>query len=118
MKKVLIVDDSKISRNSIEKVFVELQYEVVGKAIDGVDGFEQFKLLNPDIITVDIEMPNLDGIGLIKLIKEQNKKVTVIVVTSTVNSQTIHEVVRYGAAVVKKPIKIARLVNAIKLLNR
>jgi len=118
MEKVLIVDDSRISRNLIEKIFVELDYEVVDKAVDGIDGFEKFKLLKPDFITIDIEMPKLDGIGLMKLIKEYDNKVKVIIISSTVNSQIIQEVIRLGAFVVKKPLKKERLLNAIKLLDR
>ena len=117
-KRVLIVDDSRISRNFIEKVFIEIGYEVVGKAIDGIDGLEQCKELNPNLITVDIEMPNLDGMGMVKYIRNHKNNVDIIVISSIVNSRIIQEAVKHGASVIKKPIKKEMLINAIELLQK
>jgi len=117
-KKVLIVDDSKFSRSNNRKIIEALGYEVIAEAVDGIDGIKKFKEFNPDLILTDIEMPNLDGIGMIKDIRSYNKDVKIIVISSVVNSQIIQEVIKLNASVVKKPIKESRLLNAIKFLDR
>ena len=116
--RVLIVDDSKFSRSTNKKLMESLEYEVIGEAVDGLDGIEKCKELNPDLIVTDIEMPNLDGIGMIQKIREFNEDVKIIVVSSVVNSQVIQQAVKFKASVVKKPIKENRLQNAITLLSR
>ncbi len=117
MEKVLIVDDSKFSRELITNFVKALNYEVIGEAVDGLDGIEKCKLLSPDIIISDIEMPKLNGIEMIEEIRTFNKDVKIVVVTSVVNSQVLQRVLRLKASIVKKPIKEQLLVNAINLLD-
>ena len=117
MEKVLIVDDSKFSRSTNKKLLESLKYEVVGEAIDGLDGIKKFQELNPDLIITDIEMPNLDGISMIKEIRGDNNSVKIVVVSSIVNSQLIQEALALKASVIKKPIKEKNLIHAIELLE-
>lgn len=71
MIKVLIVDDSSFFRRRIsEFLSSDPNIEVVGQAVDGLDAIEKTKELNPDVITMDIEMPRLDGISAVKKIRE------------------------------------------------
>ncbi len=118
MEKVLIVDDSKFSRESIKKALESLGHEVVGEAVDGLDGLRQYEESKATLVVTDIEMPNLDGVSMIKQLRQKDADVRIIVVTSTVNAQVLQEVTKQKASVVKKPIKEQRLLNAIKLLNR
>ena len=118
MEKVLIVDDSKFSRESIKKVLESLGHEVVGEAVDGLDGLRQYEESKATLVVTDIEMPNLDGVSMVKQLRQKDADVRIIVVTSTVNAQVLQEVTKQKASVVKKPIKEQRLLNAIKLLNR
>jgi len=62
-KRVLLVDDSKVSRNMIGKMVEELGHEVVGEAENGQIGYEKYVELKPDVVLSDIEMPVLDGYG-------------------------------------------------------
>ena len=74
MVKVLVVDDSSFFRRRItEFLNADSNIEVIGQAVDGLDGVEKAKQLNPDVITMDIEMPNLDGISAVKKIRETSK---------------------------------------------
>lgn len=82
MIKVLVVDDSSFFRRRItEFLSSDPRIEVIGQAVDGLDGVEKAKQLNPDVITMDIEMPKLDGISAVKKIRET--KQTPILMFST-----------------------------------
>lgn len=71
MVKVLVVDDSSFFRRRItEFLSSNPNIDVIGKAVDGLDGVEKANKLNPDVITMDIEMPRLDGISAVKKIRE------------------------------------------------
>jgi len=116
--RVLLIDDSKFSRNNMKRFLSDDKYEIIGEAVDGLDGLEQYKSLQPDLIITDLEMPNLDGIGMIKEIRKIDSKAKIVIVTSVVNAQIIKEASRLQASVVTKPIKNDRLLNVIKLLDR
>ena len=71
MVKVLVVDDSSFFRRRIsEFLSSDPDIQVVGQAVDGMDAIDKVNSLNPDIITMDIEMPRLDGISAVKKIRE------------------------------------------------
>ncbi len=74
MIKVLVVDDSSFFRRRItEFLSSDDRIEVIGQAVDGMDAIEKTKELNPDVITMDIEMPKLDGISAVKKIRETKR---------------------------------------------
>ena len=71
MVKVLVVDDSSFFRRRIsEFLSMDPDIEVIGQAVDGLDAIEKVNKLDPDLITMDIEMPRLDGISAVKKIRE------------------------------------------------
>ena len=118
MKNFLVIDDSKFAREYTCKLLESLEYEVIGVAVDGLDGIQKVKELNPDFVITDIEMPKLDGISMIKEIRNNDESIKIIVVSSVVNSQLLHEALKLRASVIKKPLKETKLLNAIKLLSR
>ena len=65
MAKILIVDDSRTSRRMLRNILVENGHEVIGEAENGQIGFEKYIELKPDIVTLDITMPVLDGLGAV-----------------------------------------------------
>lgn len=82
MVKVLIVDDSAFMRNALASMLSsDPEIQVIGKARDGVEGIELVEKLRPDIVTMDVEMPRMDGIAALKYIMEKNP-VPVIMVSS------------------------------------
>ncbi|WP_286883686.1 response regulator, partial [Aneurinibacillus sp. UBA3580] len=68
--RVLIVDDAAFMRMMIKEILTKNGYNVVGEASDGVQAVEKFKELSPDLVTMDITMPEMDGITALKEIKK------------------------------------------------
>ena len=69
MAKILMVDDSRTSRKLLRSILEEGGHEVIGEAVNGQEGVKQFQALKPEIVTMDITMPVLDGIEALKMIK-------------------------------------------------
>lgn len=96
MAKILIVDDSKMARTLLETTLVNLGHEVIGTAVNGLDGHDKYFALKPDIITIDITMPMLDGITCMKIIKEKDPNARIIMVTSNAQRQKLKEAIDTG----------------------
>lgn len=104
MANILIVDDSRTSRKILRTLLEENGHTVVGEAKDGQQGVDMAKELNPDVITLDITMPVLDGIGALEVIKQDNPNARVIMVTAAGQKDKIVKAVKLGASeFVSKP---------------
>lgn len=66
MAKILIVDDAAFMRMMLKNILVEAGYEIAGEAENGAIGVERYKELKPDLVTLDITMPDTDGISALK----------------------------------------------------
>lgn len=112
--KFLVVDDSKISREKIKNMIIELGYEVVGEAKDGEEAIRLVETLKPTFVTMDLEMPNLKGDQASVKILEINPKINIILVTSIVNQKEIINAIRLGVKkFLQKPISIEKLKEVI-----
>jgi two-component system, chemotaxis family, protein-glutamate methylesterase/glutaminase len=103
---VLIVDDSGLMRNTIRQIVaVDPEFEVVGEAEDGVVALEQMRALKPDLVLLDIEMPKLDGIAVLKRARlTSSAKVIILSSLAQLGSPQALEARRIGAAeVIAKP---------------
>ncbi|MDF2677963.1 MAG: chemotaxis protein, partial [Bacillota bacterium] len=100
--KVLIIDDSFLFRNILSKELKEEQdIEVVGVAVDPMDALEKIEILNPDILTLDIEMPKMNGLTFLKKLMDE-KPMKVVLVSSM--KITVFDALQTGAVdFVKKP---------------
>lgn len=99
MIKVLIVDDSAFIRNALSNMLSsDPEIKIIGTARDGLEAIEKVESLNPDIVTLDIEMPKMDGISTLKHIMEKNP-VPVIMVSSltTEGAKTTLDALDLGA---------------------
>ena len=74
MKNVLIVDDSRTSRRVLRDILERAGYTIVGEAVNGQEGFDEYMKLKPDVVTMDITMPVMDGIEAAKKIQEMIDK--------------------------------------------
>lgn len=97
MIKVLIVDDSLIARRNMEKFLKNLGCEVMDQARNGVEAVEKAARLKPDLITMDITMPDMDGIEAVKLIKQNDANAKIIMATSHGQEQMVLSSIKAGA---------------------
>ena len=117
-KKVLLVDDAKVSRMIVGKAVKKLGHTIVGEAVNGQEGFEMYRELNPDVVLSDIEMPVLNGYDMLQKIIEYDKDAKVVMVTSVVNAQFIQKILALGALdSIKKPINEAKMSKIFDLIS-
>ena len=98
MKNVLIVDDSRTSRRVLRDILERAGYTIVGEAVNGQEGFDEYMKLKPDVVTMDITMPVLDGIDSLKLIREADPNAKVVMITAAGQKHKMMEAVKLGAA--------------------
>ena len=78
MKKILVVEDDMPIRNLYKEELLDEGYEVV-TAPDGVAGYEMFRKEKPDLVTIDLKMPNMNGLELLDKIRKEDKKIPIII---------------------------------------
>ncbi len=107
-KRVLIVDDSAFSRQTIKNILeTDPEFEVIGIAFDGIDAIAKTLRYKPDIITLDIEMPEMDGLSFLRWIMKDHPT-PVVVVSSRSDDKTVFEALELGAIdFIKKPVNRA-----------
>ena len=114
MKNVLIVDDSRTSRRVLRDILERAGYTIVGEAVNGQEGFDEYMKLKPDVVTMDITMHVLDGIDSLKLIREADPNAKVVMITAAGQKHKMMEAVKLGAAeFVAKPFVEESVVDAI-----
>lgn len=97
MAKILIVDDSRTSRKILRGILEDANHEIVGEAVNGEDGVAMFEKLNPDIVTLDITMPIMDGVTALKEILGKDRTAKVIMVTAAGQQTNVVEALKIGA---------------------
>jgi len=110
----LVVDDSKFARRKLSKLIAQLGYNVVGEAEDGLKAIEQYKKLKPDFITMDLEMPNMQGTDAAKKILEIDINTRIILITSIVDKKVILNAFKSGVkGYLTKPMTLDELKEVI-----
>ncbi len=94
---VLVVDDSGIVTMKLTNIFKELGHKVIGSAKTGVQAVEKYTELKPDLVTMDITMPDMNGIDATKKILEQDEDAFIIMVTSHGQEQMVMDAIDAGA---------------------
>lgn len=114
-KKVLIVDDAAFMRMMIKDILVKNGYEVVGEAANGNEALEKFKETNPDIVTMDITMPEKDGIAAVKEIMAEDSSAVVIMCSAMGQQAMVMEAIQAGAKdFIVKPFQQERVLQALQ----
>ncbi|HLR74704.1 MAG TPA: response regulator [Virgibacillus sp.] len=114
-KSVLIVDDAAFMRMMIKDILTKNGYDVVGEAQDGAQAVEKFKELKPDLVTMDITMPEMDGVTALKKIKEFDPQATVIMCSAMGQQAMVIDAIQAGAKdFIVKPFQAERVLEAIE----
>ena len=116
MSRILIVDDASNITEMIQSVLETHGHEIAGVARNGLEAIEKYKALGPDIVLMDLLMPEMDGIQAIRKILEYDKKAKIVVVTALGRPALMKEAVEAGVVgYVTKPFEIKRLLEAIEI---
>ena len=115
MKRVLVVDDGAFMRTLIKGMLTKNGYEIIGEAADGLEGIAKYDELKPDLVTMDITMPNMDGIEALKAILSKDPGASVVMVSAMGQEPYIKEAIRSGAkSFVVKPFDETTLLSVIE----
>lgn len=113
--KLLIVDDSTIMRRAISKYLSSLNLHIVGTAANGQEALEIFKATLPDLVTMDITMPMMDGLACLEAILKIKPKTDVIIVSALTDQSTGLRALKLGAkAFLPKPFTEKQLIEEIQ----
>lgn len=114
MATILIVDDSRTSRKMLRNLLEQAGHTVVDEAVNGEEGLNKYKEYHPDIVTMDITMPVLDGIEALKAIMVEDSSAKVVMVTAAGQKNKMVEAVKYGAAeFIAKPFEAGQIAAMI-----
>jgi two-component system, chemotaxis family, chemotaxis protein CheY len=117
--KLMIVDDSNIMRRRIERSQQFEELELVGTASNGLEAIEMFRKMDPDVITMDLTMPQMDGIECIENIVKLKPAVRILVISALADKATAVEAMEKGAnGFLNKPFTDRQLNEAIAELIR
>lgn len=118
MIKVLIIDDSPFIAKEISSIIEPKGYEVIGHAKNGETGIEMFENLSPDIVTLDIIMPGIDGIETAQEILKKAPKAKIVMLSSLCDYDTMQEINEIGLKyLVAKPIEPAKLISVLNEIS-
>ncbi len=114
-EKVLVVDDAAIMRMMISEMLKKNGYEIAGEAVNGKDAILKYKELSPDLVTMDITMPDMDGIQAVKEIIAIDPKAKVLMITAMGQQAMVFDAMKAGAKdFIVKPFQAERLLEALK----
>ncbi|MDL2273066.1 response regulator [Oscillospiraceae bacterium OttesenSCG-928-G22] len=112
--KILVVDDAAFMRMMIKEVLTKNGFDVVGEAENGVKAVEKYKELTPDLVIMDITMPELSGIDALKQIKEIDPNAKVIMCSAMGQQVMVIEAIQAGAKdFIVKPFQPDRIYEAV-----
>jgi two-component system, chemotaxis family, chemotaxis protein CheY len=118
-KRLLIVDDALIMRMRIRDIAVASGWEVVGEADNGEHAIEMFQALKPDLVTMDIVMPCMDGVEALRMIRQQHSNARICMVSAVDQREKLAECIRLGAIdFIVKPFDKALLMSLFEKQGR
>lgn len=114
MSRVLLCDDAAFMRMMLKDILTKGGYEVAGEAANGTEAVKKYDELNPDIVTMDITMPEMDGIEALKQIKNKHPEAKVVMCSAMGQQAMVIEAIQAGAKdFIVKPFEQTRVLDAI-----
>jgi len=115
MSNILIVDDAAFMRMMIKDILTKNGFNVVGEAENGAEAVAKFEELNPDLVTMDITMPEMDGITALKKIKEMDSSARILMCSAMGQQAMVIDAIQAGAKdFIVKPFQADRVIEAIE----
>ena len=113
--KILIVDDAAFMRMMLKDILTKGGFEIAGEAADGVEAVAKYNELKPDLVTLDITMPNKDGIQALKEIKAADPNATCVMCSAMGQQSMVIEAIQSGAKdFIVKPFQADRVLESIR----
>ncbi|PDO11246.1 MAG: two-component system response regulator [Candidatus Reconcilbacillus cellulovorans] len=113
--RILVVDDAAFMRMMIKDILTKNGYQVVGEAQDGYQAIEKYKELRPDLVTMDITMPEMDGITALREIRKIDPSAKVIMCSAMGQQAMVIDAIQAGAKdFIVKPFQADRVIEAVK----
>ena len=120
MAKILIVDDAIFMRKMLSDILAKDGHQIVGEAENAKEAVNLYKKLKPDVVTLDIIMPDVEGIDALKAIKEittQDPQARILMVSAMGQQETVVEAIQAGAKdFIVKPFQPSNVTSAVKRL--
>jgi two-component system chemotaxis response regulator CheY len=114
MAKILVVDDAAFMRMMLKDILVKGGHEIVGEAENGLVAVEKFNQLHPDLVTMDITMPEMEGIEALKRIKQQHPAARVIMCSAMGQQHMVVQAIQAGARdFIVKPFQPERVIESV-----
>ena len=115
MARVMIADDSDAIRLLLKKIVFLAEHELVGEAEDGTEAVEKFNAVKPDLLLLDLSMPEKDGLMVLKEIKETNPDAKIIVLSGDGNKEMINKCLEAGAvSFIPKPFDFDQVIKTLE----
>ncbi len=115
MKSILVVDDAAFMRLMLKDILSQNGYAVVGEAKNGVEAVDMYRKMKVDLVTMDITMPEMDGITAIKQIRHNDPAARIIVCSAMGQQAMVLEAIQAGARdFIVKPFQAERVLDAVK----
>ncbi len=113
--KILIVDDAAFMRMILKNILTSHSFQVVGEAENGMQAVQKYRELSPDLVTMDITMPEMDGIQALKEIRKNNPNAKVLMCSAMGQEAMVVEAIRAGAKdFIVKPFQEDLVIEKIK----
>ena len=113
--KVLVVDDSGFMRSILKGIILKDPFELVGEAANGLEAVQKYADLKPDIVTMDIVMPEMDGIEAVRNIRAMDPNACIIMVSAMGQQGMVIDAIQAGARdFIIKPFQPSRVMEALK----
>ena len=112
---ILIVDDAAFMRAMLKRILDDAGYEIVGEAVNGREAVQMYEELTPDLVTMDMVMPEMGGMEALQAIRGRDREAKVVIVSAVDQRENLLEAIRSGATeYIVKPFDESRVMKAVR----